>query len=96
MDHYRARLKAAGWDWMEQNRTWRDQGRLVKDRVSGRAEKRGARQEVRAEIANDNADTDDAISADPCRNGSCAFCHDGGRESEFERTRMAAAQRGAI
>jgi len=40
-------------------------------------------------------DADDS-SNDPCRNGSCPFCHDGGDEVELERTRMSAAQRGAI
>ena len=48
MDFYRKRLKKAAWGWMESHR-W-NQGRLLKDRISGRFEKRGARNEERAEI----------------------------------------------
>jgi len=93
-DFYRQRLATAKWSWREDH-AWH-QGKFAKDRSSGRAEKRGARQVQRHEISNDNADVSDVLSGDPCRNGTCAFCHDGGDETDFERTRMAAAQRGAI
>ena len=49
-DIYRYRLAAAGWGWMEVNRHGWYRGKYVKDRRSGRAEKRGARQADRQEI----------------------------------------------
>ena len=51
-DAYRARLKAAGWNWMEANRTRWNRGKLRKDRTSGRREKRAARQADRKEVEN--------------------------------------------
>lgn len=47
MDHYRARLKKAAWGWMESHR-WL-QGKFKKDRVSGRADKRGGKNDERQE-----------------------------------------------
>lgn len=96
-DLYRQRLAHAKWTWMEAKACRRLLAPLRrKDRASGRAEKRKARQDVRAEVAGADMETREMLSADPCENGTCPFCHDGGRETDFERTRMAAAQRGAI
>lgn len=50
MDHYGARLKKAAWGWMESHR-WL-QGKRKKDRVSGRSDKRGAKNEERRERRN--------------------------------------------
>lgn len=49
VDRYRNRLKHAGWTWKE-DRSW-NQGKLLKDRSSGRADKRSARQADRAEVS---------------------------------------------
>jgi len=45
MDHYKKNLKNAAWNWMETQAVERK-----KDRRSGRAEKRSARQADRREI----------------------------------------------
>jgi hypothetical protein len=47
MDRYKNGLKRAGFDWMEEPRSRK------KDRIDGRAEKRGARQQDRKEIVTD-------------------------------------------
>lgn len=52
-DNYGARLKNAMWDWMESKLGRFYKAPRNKDRVSGRKEKRGARQEVRKEIEGD-------------------------------------------
>lgn len=52
MDHYGARLKMAAWGWMERAYARKWDKRLKKDRVSGRAEKRGAKNEERRERRN--------------------------------------------
>lgn len=46
-DAYKDRLKNAGWGWMEEH-SW-NQGKFPKDRRMGRREKRGARNEEKAE-----------------------------------------------
>lgn len=50
MDRYRWLLAAAGWGWMERNHRWHG-GPRRKDRRSGRAEKRSARQWDRRELS---------------------------------------------
>lgn len=70
------------------------QGKFRKERREGRAEKRGARQVEQVET--DEAAQGGRIWEDPCANGTCPFCMGDWEESLFERTRMYAAQRGAI
>lgn len=48
MDRYRANLKRASWDWLEERKDGR------KDRVNGRGEKRSARQSDRKEVEADS------------------------------------------
>jgi len=67
-----------------------------KDRSYSRADKRSARQEARTEIATESAQASEILSSGPCENGTCPFCLGGSDETDFERTRVAAAQRGAI
>lgn len=49
-DHYRNRLKKAGWDWLEHKNSRYHRPPRNKDRRSGRAEKRAARAIERREI----------------------------------------------
>ncbi len=91
-DFYRQRLAHAKWTWREAKVLSFLRSPRQKERAEGRAEKHRARQMASGEVEYDPDD----LSDDPCRNGSCASCHDGGYETDFERTRMAAAQRGAI
>jgi len=94
-DFYRRRLATSIEDWNECKAYPRVFGPLrQKARLWSRIEKHRARAMDRVEIA--SAATLEALSADACENGSCPFCHDGGYDTDFERTRMAAAQRGAI
>ncbi len=95
-DTYRRLLAHAQWTWREEKVCPYHGPSRRKDRASGRADKRSARQAEQAEVANDNADVREMLSPDLCENGTCPFCHDGGNETDFERTRMGAAQRGAI
>jgi hypothetical protein len=56
MDTYRKLLAKAAWDWLERKYCHRFMSkRRSKDRVSGRAEKRKARQLDRAEISKELA-----------------------------------------
>jgi hypothetical protein len=54
MDWYRKFLNAAKWDWLECKFCHPWHKRLKKDRTSGRAEKRAARQIVRKEIKDES------------------------------------------
>ena len=49
-DNYLKKLRKAGWDWLEHKNSHYHRTPRNKDRRSGRAEKRSARQEVRKEI----------------------------------------------
>jgi len=49
-DGYRDRLRKAGWSWREEvGKGGKRQQRFKKDRESGRADKRGAKNQERAE-----------------------------------------------
>jgi|SRR3569623_263674 len=94
-DFYGRRVAHAGWTWREAKACSRFMyPPRRKDRSYSRADKRSARQDVRAEIDRDSTFVGPAF--DPCANGTCPFCHGFAGDTDFERTRMAAAQRGAI
>jgi hypothetical protein len=56
MDYYRHRLKVALWNWREgrSHHENRHADRFRKDRMSGRRDKRAARQQERREIETEN------------------------------------------
>ncbi len=50
VDHYKAKLRKAGWDWLEHKNSWYHRAPRNKDRIFGRNDKRAARNIERREI----------------------------------------------
>jgi len=97
-DFYRRRLATSIEDWNMHKaypRTFREPLR-TKARVWSRLEKHRADAVEHAEIDRESVAAREILSSDPCENGTCPFCLGGSDETDFERTRIAAAQRGAI
>jgi hypothetical protein len=49
-DHYKAKLRHAGWTWLEHKNSWYHRAPRNKDRKFGRNDKRAARAEARREV----------------------------------------------